>query len=91
VEASAEQLQVSSAELGTVIATKQVNDLPLNGRNFTQLLSLTPAYHRSASDKTAWVTHRRICRSRCRGRVFFLPIYQWRDQPQQLLLDGRHE
>jgi hypothetical protein len=28
--------------LGTVIATKQVNDLPLNGRNFTQLLSLTP-------------------------------------------------
>jgi len=42
VEATAEQLQASSAELGTVIATKQVNDLPLNGRNFTQLLSLTP-------------------------------------------------
>ena len=42
VEATAEQLQVSSAELGTVIATKQVNDLPLNGRNFTQLLQLTP-------------------------------------------------
>jgi len=41
VEASA-QLQVSTAELGTVIATRQVNDLPLNGRNFTQLLSLTP-------------------------------------------------
>src|SRR5579864_3513022 len=42
VEATAEQLQASSAELGTVIATKEVNDLPLNGRNFTQLLSLTP-------------------------------------------------
>jgi hypothetical protein len=42
VEATSEQLQASSAELGTVIATKQVNDLPLNGRNFTQLLSLTP-------------------------------------------------
>jgi carboxypeptidase family protein len=42
VEASTEQLQASSAELGTVIATKQANDLPLNGRNFTQLLSLTP-------------------------------------------------
>jgi hypothetical protein len=42
VEASTEQLQASSAELGTVIATKEVNDLPLNGRNFTQLLSLTP-------------------------------------------------
>src|SRR5438445_8036000 len=42
VEATSEQLQASTAELGTVIATKQVNDLPLNGRNFTQLLSLTP-------------------------------------------------
>src|SRR5258707_670475 len=42
VEASAEQLQSSTADLGTVIATKQVNDLPLNGRNFTQLLQLTP-------------------------------------------------
>ena len=42
VEATTEQLQVSTAELGTVIATKQVNELPLNGRNFTQLLSLTP-------------------------------------------------
>jgi len=42
VEATAEQLQASSSELGTVIATKEVNDLPLNGRNFTQLLSLTP-------------------------------------------------
>src|SRR5205085_10757665 len=42
VEAGAEQLQVSTADLGTVIAQKQVNDLPLNGRNFTQLLQLTP-------------------------------------------------
>ena len=42
ISAEAEQLDVSSADLGTVIATKQVNDLPLNGRNFTQLLSLTP-------------------------------------------------
>ncbi len=42
VDASTVQLEVASAELGTVIATKQVNDLPLNGRNFTQLLQLTP-------------------------------------------------
>src|SRR5205807_8761546 len=42
VEATSEQLQASTAELGTVIATKQVNDLTLNGRKFTQLLSLTP-------------------------------------------------
>src|SRR6266480_694829 len=42
ITAETEQLDVSTADLGTVIATKQVNDLPLNGRNFTQLLSLTP-------------------------------------------------
>src|SRR5216684_1106001 len=42
VEATTEHLQVSTAELGTVIAGQQVHDLPLNGRNFTQLLSLTP-------------------------------------------------
>ena len=42
VQSSAAQLDVTSASLGTVIASKQVNDLPLNGRNFTALLALTP-------------------------------------------------
>ncbi len=42
VSAEAELIQKSSAELGTVIQEKAVEDLPLNGRNFTQLLSLTP-------------------------------------------------
>lgn len=36
------QLETQTSELGTVIETKAVNDLPLNGRNFTQLLILTP-------------------------------------------------
>ena len=42
VDATAAQLNVTSAGLGTVIETKQVNELPLNGRNFTALLALTP-------------------------------------------------
>jgi Carboxypeptidase regulatory-like domain len=42
VEASAAGIEASTAELGTVITEKQVVDLPLNGRNFTQLLSLSP-------------------------------------------------
>jgi len=42
VEATGAQLNVTGASLGTVIETKQVNDLPLDGRNFTALLSLTP-------------------------------------------------
>jgi outer membrane receptor protein involved in Fe transport len=42
VQASAAKLEASTAELGTVVTSSQVTDLPLNGRNFTQLLALTP-------------------------------------------------
>ena len=42
VTAAGAQLQSSTAELGTVIEQRRVLDLPLNGRNFTQLLLLTP-------------------------------------------------
>ena len=42
VEAAAAEIETSTAELGTVVNQKMVNDLPLNGRNFTQLLELTP-------------------------------------------------
>ena len=42
VAAEGQQLDATSSNLGTVLATKQVNDLPTNGRNFTSLLSLTP-------------------------------------------------
>lgn len=42
VQANVSVLDSSTAELGTVVAEKSVKDLPLNGRNFTQLLTLTP-------------------------------------------------
>lgn len=42
VAGTATQLEASTAELGTVIGSAEVNNLPLNGRNFTQLLLLTP-------------------------------------------------
>ena len=44
VQVTAENALIDSTttELGTVIPEKAVNDLPLNGRNFTQLLTLTP-------------------------------------------------
>src|SRR5207253_7945320 len=35
-------LETSTSELGVAVVKHQVNDLPLNGRNFTQLLNLTP-------------------------------------------------
>jgi outer membrane receptor protein involved in Fe transport len=42
VAASAVAIESSTSELGTVINEQAVKDLPLNGRNFTQLLTLTP-------------------------------------------------
>jgi outer membrane receptor protein involved in Fe transport len=42
VQAKAVSLEASTAELGVAIVKTEVNDLPLNGRNFTQLLNLTP-------------------------------------------------
>lgn len=42
VTATNTQVESSTAQLGSVIGTKSVNDLPLDGRNFTQLLDLTP-------------------------------------------------
>src|SRR6266436_1400924 len=42
VTAGSELVQSTSSELGSVINERTVEDLPLNGRNFTQLLTLTP-------------------------------------------------
>jgi hypothetical protein len=42
VTAEAPLLQQSSTELGSVITEQAVREMPLNGRNFTQLLILTP-------------------------------------------------
>jgi len=42
VEANAVGVETASSELGVAVVKQQVNDLPLNGRNFTQLLNLTP-------------------------------------------------
>ncbi len=42
VSADAATVESTTSELGTVIGTRAVNNLPLNGRNFTQLLELTP-------------------------------------------------
>ena len=42
VQATAVALETSTSELGVAIVRQEVNNLPLNGRNFTQLLDLTP-------------------------------------------------
>ncbi len=42
VSAGGIEIETSTAELGTVIGTSEVSSLPLNGRNFTELLLLSP-------------------------------------------------
>ncbi|MGH9606398.1 MAG: carboxypeptidase regulatory-like domain-containing protein [Terracidiphilus sp.] len=42
VTATDVEVESSTAQLGSVIGEKPVTDLPLDGRNFTQLLDLTP-------------------------------------------------
>ena len=42
VTGQAALLQASSSELGTTVEQRVVQDLPLNGRNFTQLMLLSP-------------------------------------------------
>src|SRR5262245_2781379 len=42
VISQSELLQTSTAELGNVVQERVIRDLPLQGRNFTQLLLLTP-------------------------------------------------
>lgn len=49
VKASASMLQTQNVVLGDVITEKQVEELPLNGRNFVQLLTLTPGVTPGAS------------------------------------------
>ena len=43
VNATAVAIQTADATLGQVITSQQVADLPLNGRDFVQLATLTPA------------------------------------------------
>jgi hypothetical protein len=42
VNAAATTLSPDSASVGTVVEEQRINDLPLNGRDFFQLVSLAP-------------------------------------------------
>jgi hypothetical protein len=42
VEGQVSQVETTSSEVSTLVSPQQMRDLPLNGRNFEQLLSLAP-------------------------------------------------
>ncbi len=51
VNATAAGVETSTSELGTVVGTEEVNDLPLNGRNFTELLTMLPGVSNINTDQ----------------------------------------
>ena len=50
VESSAPALQTDSSSVGSLISSRAVQDLPLNGRNIVQLVELAPGINPSASN-----------------------------------------
>ncbi len=89
VEAAAAQLDVTNANLGTVIATKQVNDLPLNGRNFTALLALTPGVVAiSTAQNGTNIAGGGFGSAIAIGSDYTFPCHQRAEQPQRLLSHG---
>ncbi len=49
VTAAATQLESSQTALNAVIGSRQIEDLPLNGRDFRALLQMAPGYNQSGS------------------------------------------
>ncbi len=48
VEGQASQVETTSAAIGAVVESAQIRDLPLNGRNYTSLLTLAPGVQTAA-------------------------------------------
>ena len=86
VAASATEVQSSTSELGSIVSAKQVIDLPLNGRNFTQLLAMTPGADSELVLAKRW---HRLQRKPDRRQLQF-SRHQRTNQPQQFLRLGRH-
>ncbi|HJT71994.1 MAG TPA: carboxypeptidase-like regulatory domain-containing protein [Terriglobales bacterium] len=88
VEVNAAQVAVetTNASLGQVITSEQVADLPLNGRNFTQLATLTPGTT-SSTNPGSFFTSGASSEAATRGS-FSLSSGGSREQETDWLLDG---
>ena len=53
VSGGAPMMEMSTSSVGTIIDSKQVGNLPLNGRNFTQLATLAPGVNRGSPGAVA--------------------------------------
>ena len=88
VEVNATEVAVETANpsLGQVITAEQVAELPLNGRNFVQLATLTPGTTQS-TNPNSFFTGAASSEAATRG-AFSLSVGGSREQSTDWLLDG---
>src|SRR5271157_6049022 len=88
VEVNATQVAVETTNptLGQVITSEEVADLPLNGRNFVQLATLTPGTA-AATNPNSFFTSAASSEAATRGS-FSLSVGGSREQSTDWLLDG---
>jgi hypothetical protein len=91
VDASAEgaMLQRSSSELGNVIEAKEIQNLPLNGRNFTQLMILSPGVTPVSTAQGSGISTTDAGISAIPGTAFFKPSFFGQQNRETFyLMDG---
>jgi hypothetical protein len=86
VNATEVAVETTNPTLGQVITAEQVADLPLNGRNFVQLATLTPGTTASTSP-VSFFTSAASSEAATRG-AFSLSVGGSREQSTDWLLDG---
>ena len=89
VNAEAPLLQSSTSELGTVISETPLKELPLNGRNFTQLLILTPGITPISSAQGSGISATDAGITAIPGTSFYNPSVNGQENRENLFyLDG---
>jgi Carboxypeptidase regulatory-like domain len=89
VTAQAPLLQSSSSELGTVVAERPIQQLPLNGRNFTQLLILTPGITPVSTAQGSGISATDAGITAIPGTSFYKPSVNGQENRENLFyLDG---
>jgi hypothetical protein len=80
VEAQVSQVETTNATVGALVDEKQMRELPLNGRNFEQLILLAPGVQSFTA----------VAASGAQGRSNSYSVSGSRSEGQALLLDGEN-